>query len=471
MIKFLKYSLLSTLLLSLLACREEENNPFPGERLGPEEQVGAIRNYLVEAEHGWKFVLKPDVYGIGGFNVFVKFNDNGNCDMIADLRYQEGIDEDKKPIIYDATKMQKNINFSVKKVTNFELAFQSYCFVHKLIDLGILKTFQFSIGEYSKDSIYLYDGESEMLMTKMKAEDWTSESINEYLASINTLETYALSSVLFNYVDQGEENKRTQIVLDRTRRSVVFHYQEEGNVLNFEEGFSYSKEGIVFDKVVEIPGLEPFQYAEYDTIFTNEANGSKTLLFDLDDDNKGRMYSSVRSMIPVDDGVEHFFKVKNSSQAKGGRFWACRKEFEKGFRYKDGFTFWGAEDNPYFIEMDIYLYYHNPEIPDTYNTFTFVYDFPSQQEDFNVYFLYEKKGSDQIVFRLEEEKGYGGYSTYITPIIKEQISGMIEKLMQPEGFTLVSTPFENLDGSLNFYLVDNKEEGFMTFQTGNIGIH
>uniref|UniRef100_UPI003216A68A DUF4302 domain-containing protein n=1 Tax=uncultured Draconibacterium sp. TaxID=1573823 RepID=UPI003216A68A len=461
--EIIKLSILLLLgIIVLNGCEDSPYNPFPEDRLTAEEHEQKITEILTGSEYGWKFVLKPDGDEVGGFNTVVKFNNDGTCEMVGDY-YEYNYAYGTKP--FDATKKQSNIRYGVKHVSNFELSFETYCFIHKLYELNYSSAFQYQIESYSEEEIVISDGRSKMVMTPATSTSW---DINKYMLSELKFKQYVDNTILFNYLHKGEA-PQLQLSLAFFNRSIGFYYyNEEGKLKNQKIGFYYTEDGMKLTRPLTVPGMESFSTITFGKLTEGEGI-SKVLNVTLDNGSESAFYSSVRTMVPVDDGIEHFLKVNGISLAKGGRFWSSRPQFEGGFRYGDLFTYFGLEDNPYFSDFSIYLGYYNPKLNNTYNFFSFVYQGDGFTTFFDVYFTYETTGSDQIVFSLDTEKGNGGYSSYIPDEMRLELKGMVDKMTQPEGFTLVSNPYANsIDGSLSLYIVDNKEDGFMYMRTGTL---
>ncbi|MFV0589804.1 MAG: DUF4302 domain-containing protein [Draconibacterium sp.] len=446
----------------LNSCNDDSFSPFPDDRLTAEEHEQNIADLLVSAENGWKLVLKPNLDATGGYNMVVKFSTNGTCEMAGD--YYE-YNAAYGTVAYDASKKQTGVKYAVKHVSNFELSFETYCFIHKLYELGYNNTFQYRIESYTDDEIVIADGDSKMVMTRATANDW---NMKPYMVSELKFKEYLNNTVLFNYLHGGND-PQIQLAISFSKRSIGFYYFEEnGELVSQEIGYYFSTDGMVLKRPLEIPGMEPINSITFGDLTDGEGI-TKVLNVTLNGGHPSSFYSSVRSMVPVDDGIDHFLKVNGISVASGGRFWSSRKSFEGGFQYGDSLTYFGLEDQPYFSEFSIYLGYYNAKLNNTYNFFSFVYYAQGYEAFYDVYFTYETSGSDQIVFSLDTQKGYGGYSTFIPEEIKVEIEPMINKLIQPEGYTLVSTPEVNaIDGSLSMYLVDNKLPGFMYMRTGTL---
>ncbi len=446
----------------LNSCSESTVDPFPEDRLTAEEHEQEIVNLLTSADYGWKMVLRPDFSSVGGFNMVVKFDQNGTCEMVGDY-FEYNYIYGTKP--FDATKKQGNISYAVKHVSNFELSFETYCFVHKLYELNYNTTFQYRIESYSEDKIVIADGTSRMEMTPATEDDW---NMNKYMQSELKFKEFTDNTVLFNYLHKGDAPK-LQLSLDFYSRSIGFYfYNEEGRLAMQQIGYYFTAEGMKLRTPLEVPGMEPVSEMKFGAITTGEGV-SKVLNVTFDNGTQSSFYSSVRTMVPVDDGVDHFLKVNGISLAKGGRFWSSRLAFEGGFQYGDTSTYFGLENNPYFSDFSIYLGYYNPNLNDTYNFFSFLYKGDGYEAFFDVYFTYETIGSDQVIFHLDTEKGNGGYSSFIPEQIVEEIKPMVDKMIQPEGYTMVSNPYANpIDGSLSLFIVDNKDYGFMYMRTGSL---
>ncbi len=461
--EIIKLSILLLLgIIVLNGCDDSSYNPFPDDRLTAEEHEQKITELLTGSEYGWEFVLKPDGDDIGGFNTVVKFNSDGTCEMVGDY-YEYNYVYGTKP--FDASKKQSDIRYNVKHVSNFELSFETYCFIHKLYELNYSSTFQYQIESYSEEEIVLRDGQSKMVMRPATSASW---DINRFLLSELKFKQYADNTILFNYLHKGEAPK-LQLSLGFFRRSIGFYYyNEKGQLQSQQIGYYYTEDGMKLTQPLAVPGMEAFSSITFDELTEGEGI-SKVLNVTLDNGSKSSFYSSVRTMVPVDDGVEHFLRVNGISLNDGGRFWSSRPAFEGGFRYGNLSTYFGAESSPYFSDFSIYLGYFNPKLNNTYNFFSFVYQGGDRDPFYDVYFTYETTGSDQIVFKLDTEKGNGGYSSYITDDVRQEIEGMVNKMIQPEGFTLVSNPYANaIDGSLSLYIVDNKDDGFMYMRTGTL---
>ncbi len=444
------------------SCESELENVFPDERLSEAEHIDAIKNLLTTSEYGWKFLLTPDDISLGAYNMVVKFNADGTCEMAADYLERTAVYSNEK---LDATKPQSNIHFEVKKESQLQLSFETYSFIHYLYDAGILDVFQFGIKSYNENEVILFDGNTEIALSRASVEDW---DMTDYLLSELYFKQFTDNTSLFNYLHKGDDPK-IQIAMTMATRTMAFYYYDESDQLrNQTLGFYYTKDGINLIKPLVVPGMQPIQVIKFGTVEDGEGTSNVLNVF-LDDDHESSFYSSVRTMVPVDDGIEHFLRIEGVSLQKGGKFWSCRPKFEKGFRYGDDYTFFGLEDNAYFTDFSIYLGYYNARLNDTYNMFSFTFNYNGTEEYYDVYFLYETSGTDQIVFRLDEEKGNGGYSNRIDPYMREMIEGMINKMIQPEGYTLVSYPYANsIDGSYSFYMVDNKDYGYMYMRTGDL---
>ncbi|NOR75473.1 MAG: DUF4302 domain-containing protein [Draconibacterium sp.] len=442
-----------------VSCEDELDNPFPDERLNPEEQVTKLEELLIDSEFGWKSILKPEDESVGGYNFVVKFKADGTSEMASD--YYEH-DNGYETLPFDGLKLQSNVHYTVKKVATFELAFETYCFIHKLYDKNISSTFQYVIESYNENEIVLADGESKMVMTKATENDW---DMKKYFQTELIYKQFVDYTILFSFLHKGNDPK-IQISNSFNRRSISFYYFDENDELqNRDIGYYYTENGMVLRETLHVPGMDTIREIEFVDIVDNE-NSSKILNVIIGN-SESQFYSGTSSYVPNDDGIEHFLKIEGISLADGGRFWSSRTMFEGGFRYGSESTYFGLEDDEYFSEFDIFLGYYNARVKTTYNFFSFAFGTGGIINFYDVYFTFETSGSDQIVFKLDEEIGESGYSSHINPIIKEKIEPMLNKLFQAEGFSLFSNPHVNpIDNSISMYLVDNKDDGFMYMQTG-----
>ncbi len=441
-----------------LSC-EEDAGIFPEDR-NEAAEVQKITDHLLDSEYGWKFVFLPEGEQSGGYNMTVKFNANGYCDMIAD--YSNTYDD------YSATIQQPNVAYKIRKVTSFELSFQSYSFIHKMYDYGYANGFDFRISLTDGDSVLLADGSSRFYMTRATEADWDMLPYN--LTEQEFLE-FKNSSTLFSYL-QADEHPVVQLAWNSDARTVDFYYYDaNGSLQSQTSGYYYTKTGIVLKQPVSLYNYDTIHYVHFVNV---EPDGNyKKLNVKLDGDLDAVFYTSVQTMVPVDDGLEHFHIIEGSS-AYDGLFWSSRPKFERGFHYGDSTTYFGIENNPYFVDFNIYLNYYNAAIPAEYDNFSFVFSNPyTGNDDFhNVYFTYTTKGTDHIYFSLDSVKGDTGFSGSFNPVIKDLVTPMVEKLIQPEGFTIVSLPGTNaIDGSYSMYMVDNKDNGFMYMRTGELSNH
>lgn len=465
----MKYSLqrytylLIAALIYLSGCSSDDSSPFPDNRKEADEIINEIRQTLTTPQYGWKTTLIPDGEGIGGYNMAIKFSEDGTCEMVADY-FEHDYLYGTNP--FDAGQKQTSIRYGVSKVNDFELAFESYCFIHKLYELGLSSKFQYRVAQWSDNEVVLFDGQSRITMVPASADDW---DVSAYMDMELRLKQYVDNSILFNYLHK-DDAPRVQISTAFSNRSIgFFFYNEKGEVESVQSGYFFTTKGIVFRDTLHINGLPPVTHFDFG-VLEDGLHSSKILNISINGQQASQFYSSVHTMIPVDDGIEHFEKVAGISIAEGGRFWSSRPRFEGGFRYGGNSTYFGIEEEPWFAAFSIYLDYYNAKLKDTYSMFSFVFFFEGKETFYDVYFHYETTGTDQIVFTLDEEKGNGGYSSYISAELREVLEPMINKMIQPEGFTLVSNPYVNpVDYSLSMYLVDNKDNGFMSMRTGTLG--
>lgn len=458
-VKILSYITgLWALALVFVSCDDEETRLFPEDR-NEAGEIQKINDKLVAEAYGWKFVYLPEGQQSGGYNMTVKFNADGFCEMIAD--YSNTYDN------YSAAVTRKNIAYKVRKVTSFELSFQSYSFIHKMYDYGYGNGFDFRISLTEGDSVLLADGTSTFYMTPATAEDW---DMLPYNLTEQKFQEFRNSSTLFNYL-KGEEGPQVQLAWNADARTVGFYYfNASGALASQRVGYYYTHTGIKFKEEVTVYGYESISELKF--INVEEDGNYKKLNVIMNGNRDGKLFTSVRTMVPVDDGLEHFHIIEGSS-AYSGRFWSSRPQFERGFHYGDSTTYFGIENSPYFVDFNIYLNYYNSAIPAEYDNFSFVFSNPfTGNDDFhNVYFTYETKGTDQIYFSLDSVKGDNGFSGSFNPVIKDLVTPMVDKLIQPEGFTIVSLPGMNaIDGHYSMYMVDNKDNGYIYMRTGELSV-
>ncbi len=455
--------LYSFLLLTLfVACTEEDDSPFPADRKTADEEITVIEDKLMAPEYGWKTVLLSDLESVGGFNLTIKFNANGTCDMLSDFMES---DETYASNAYNAEGIQSNISYDVQKATAFELSFETYCVLHELYDYGYISNYTYQFQSYDSDTLWLKNGEQAFCMVPASAEDWNMDAYN---ANEETFIEFYNYTILFCYLHQ-DDTPQIQIGLSMGSRSMdMYFFDADSNVVEVPNGFYYTQDGIGLKTPVEIEGYGTLEFITFGEL-EESSNSTLTLNVTLDNGDASQFYSNVTTMIPVDDGIEHFRSIEGVSLADGGSFWSSRPAFELGFRYPDTTTYFNLDTVASFSDFSIYLGYYNSVLDATYNMFSFVFGGGNSQVYYDVYFTYETAGTDQVYFSLDSEKGNGGYSKYINDAVRAMIEPMVNKMIQDEGFTMVSSSYVNpIDGSLILFVVDNKTEGFLYMRTGDL---
>lgn len=126
----------------LLSCRDEHNQNYPSPSQRNKESIENLRKELINAPYGWKVIYFPKTdsllfsdkdqviekdnfyrnnYGYGGYYFSMKFNENGQVQMLIDMNDNT------------ATTVKES-EFSVKQNTFTQLSFVTPNYIHQLVN-------------------------------------------------------------------------------------------------------------------------------------------------------------------------------------------------------------------------------------------------------------------------------------------------------------------------------------------------
>lgn len=269
-----KILLLSFLLGSLLtACRNDDNEPAPGER--PDERLSKVladyKTQLVNAENGWIAVLYPkgrpegiDESFVGAYSFWFKFAANDRVTMTSDVAPA-------------TTVAPLQSTFRLKALQRPSLLFDTYNYLHILADpdpsksngatgAGKFSDFEFSLDSVSANRMVLTGNflGSKMVLIRATPED-AANFINRVATTATTFEKINTLTTYFKRLTIG--SIAYDINVNANLRSVTFSYFEGGILKTFTTTYYYTPDGVVFLKPFSqgnqiISGFTAVQFAE-----------------------------------------------------------------------------------------------------------------------------------------------------------------------------------------------------------------
>gem|GEM_PF-3550079 len=229
----------------LFSCNKNDFEYFLPEGTYLEDIQEDYTQKLIDSEYGWYMNYK---FNKIGFNILIKFKENGLCDIISDVDGYNYLDKD--------------VRYQVAGLVNPELQITSYSALQKLYEF-FPGSFEFVISENADGTFRLRPVKGNAaIVTLSKADPAKYDMLESYGEVINIVNDFSNNATAY-FKNFEVDGVNAFLDLNLGARSIKFSWVDANDkVVNVERIFNYKIGGITLDAPVTINN-KSFSYLNF----------------------------------------------------------------------------------------------------------------------------------------------------------------------------------------------------------------